>query len=332
MNRLIITILHLFYWLVFLLFSSMVSFRLIEGFTYLAQNLASFAYNLLWAMVQFYLFYFFVYRYIEKQKYVRYVVVSLLETLALSTIMYALYTLLFNQEFNLMLALPTMAGTFIIGHTGSLLKGFVAWFCDIQHKRETEKLLLQTKLDALHAQLNPHFLFNTLNNIDSLIASKPQKASEALLTLSNIMRYMLYEARSERVKLSDEIQHYKNIIDLQMLRLKEPSKVQFNTELDESDVEIAPLLFLPFIENAFNYALFDGEGTAVDIAIKTTNKTVVFECKNRINPAKVKTKSNTTGIGLSNLQKRLELTYPARHTLHIVNDNLYFSAQLSIQL
>ncbi|MBN1769232.1 MAG: histidine kinase [Prolixibacteraceae bacterium] len=332
MNKLIIIILHLFYWLVFLLFSSMVSFRLIEGFTYLAQNLASFAYNLLWAMIQFYLFYFFVYRYIEKQKYIRYFVVSVAETIALSTIMYVLYTLLFNQQFNLMLALPTMAGTFIIGHTGSLLKGFVAWFCDIQLKREAEKLLLQTKLDALHAQLNPHFLFNTLNNIDSLIASKPEKASEALLTLSNIMRYMLYEARSERVKLSDEIQHYKNIIELQMLRLNEPSKVQFNTELNKPEVEIAPLLFLPFIENAFNYALFDGEGTAIDIAIKTTNNTVVFECKNRINPTKVKARSNAAGIGLGNLKKRLGLTYPSRHKLQITNDNLYFSAQLSIQL
>lgn len=332
MNKLIIIILHLFYWLVFLLFSSMVSFRLTEGLSYISLNLGVFIYNLVWAMLQFYLFYFFVYRYIEKQKYIQYFVVSLFVAIVLSFILYAFFTWLFNLSFNLVFLLRTMAGTFIIGHTGSLLKGFVAWFCDIQHKRETGKLLLQTKLDALHAQLNPHFLFNTLNNIDSLIVSKPEKASEALLTLSNIMRYMLYEARSECVKLVDEIQHYKNIIDLQMMRLNEPSKVQFNTELKCFDIEIAPLLFLPFIENAFNYALFDGEGAAIDIAIKTTEKTVSFECKNRINLAKVQAKSNKAGIGLNNLRKRLELTYPSRHSLRIVNDNLYFSAQLSIQL
>jgi len=310
----------------------MVSFRLTEGLSYISLNLGVFIYNLVWAMVQFYLFYYFVYRYIEKQKYIQYIVVSLFVAIVLSSFLYVFFTRLFNQSFNIVFLLRTMAGTFIIGHTGSLLKGFVAWFCDIQNKRETEKLLLQTKLDALHAQLNPHFLFNTLNNIDSLINSKPEKASKALLTLSNIMRFMLYDARSERVMLADEIQHYKSIIDLQILRLKEPSKVQFNIEHVGTEVEIAPLLFLPFIENAFNYALFDGEGTAIDIAIKTTGKNVIFECKNRVNPAKVKAKSNNAGIGLSNLRKRLELTYPSRHKLQIVNDNLYFSAQLSIQL
>jgi two-component system, LytTR family, sensor kinase len=89
-----------------------------------------------------------------------------------------------------------------------------------------EKMLLRTELDALNAQLNPHFLFNTLNNIDSLIRLNPEKASESLITLSEIMRYMLYEAKKPKVSLRSEVAHYQNIIKLQKLRLKDPSKVE----------------------------------------------------------------------------------------------------------
>jgi two-component system, LytTR family, sensor kinase len=256
MNKIIKIILHLFYWTVFCVFAGAVSFRLAYGFEFIAKNIPAFLYNLGWAVIQFYAFYFIFYRLIEKQRYVNYFIWSIVVSVSVSLALTLLFFFLFNihPTYRLIEFIPQMVGTFIIAQTGSLLKGFIRWFEDIQRKQEMEKMVLQNELDALNAQLNPHFLFNTLNNIDSLIRSNPEKASESLVTLSEIMRYMLYDARKPNVNLRSEIAHYKNIIKLQSLRLKDPSRVKFEIEV-EDEVKVAPLIFLPFIENAFKYAV-----------------------------------------------------------------------------
>ena len=332
MNRIIKLILHLFYWMVFCLFSGVVSFKLAYGFGFIAQNLAAFAFNAGWAMVQFYMFYFIFYRYIERQKYVAYALWSV----GISAVVSLFFTFAFYQIFELhpsnrlMDYLPQLAGTFIIGQTGSLLKGFVAWFDGIQHKQEFEKMLLQNELDALNAQLNPHFLFNTLNNIDSLIHSNTGKASEALITLSEIMRYMLYDARKPQVPLKSEIVHYSKIINLQLLRLKDTTKVRFVTDV-RADVELAPLLFLPFIENAFKYAILDAAHSGIDIELKTEGTQVVFKCGNSYQKNNSTVQNKTGSIGLANLRRRLGLLYPRRYRLDINEENAYFSVQLTLE-
>lgn len=332
MNRIIKLILHLFYWMVFCLFSGVVSFKLAYGFGFIAQNLAAFVFNVGWAMVQFYMFYFIFYRYIERQKYVVYALWSV----GISAAVSLFFTFAFYHFFELhpsnrlMDYLPQLAGTFIIGQTGSLLKGFVAWFDGIQHKQEFEKMLLQNELDALNAQLNPHFLFNTLNNIDSLIHSNTGKASEALITLSEIMRYMLYDARKPQVPLKSEIVHYSKIINLQLLRLKDTTKVRFVTDV-RADVELAPLLFLPFIENAFKYAILDAAHSGIDIELKTERTQVVFKCGNSYQKNNSTVHDKTDGVGLANIRRRLELLYPRRYRLDINEENAYFSVQLTLE-
>jgi two-component system, LytTR family, sensor kinase len=334
MNQIIKVILHLFYWMVFCLFAGAVSFRLAYGFDFIAQNIPAFLYNLAWAAIQFYTFYFFFYRLIEKQRYISYFIWSVAVSVCLSFAMTLLFYSVFKMHpaYTIMEFLPQMAGTFIIGQTGSLLKGFIRWFEDIQRKQEVEKMLLRNELDMLNAQLNPHFLFNTLNNIDSLIRSNPDKASESLITLSEIMRYMVYEARKPKATLNAEIAHYQNIIKLQRLRLKDPSKVQFNIETENGTTEVAPLLFLPFIENAFKFAVFDTPGSIIDIHIKTGENRVNFSCSNSYRKNGETVKNKTGGIGLSNLKRRLELLYPKRYSLAIHDENSYFSVQLTIEL
>lgn len=332
MNRIIKLILHLFYWMVFCLFGGAVSFHLTEGLDFLVQNIVPFIYNLGWAMVQFYAFYFIFYRFIEKQRYVFYFTLSVLVSIAIGFVLVALYPVFFNVDMHFVVKqyLPSIAGSFIIAQTGSLLRGFIRWFDDIQRKQELEKLLLQTELDALNAQLNPHFLFNTLNNIDSLIHSNTSKASEALITLSEIMRYMLYDAKKPQVSLKQEIAHYSNIVNLQMLRLKDASKVRFATDA-KADVAVAPLLFLPFIENAFKYAVLDTAQSGIDIELKMVGEKVVFKCRNSYQKHNSTVQGKTGGIGLANLRRRLELLYPQRYSLEIDEENAYFSVQLTIE-
>ena len=332
MNGIIKIILHLFYWMVFCLFSGMVSFRLAYGFEFIAQNLAAFLFNLGWAAMQFYAFYFFFYRFIERQKYTVYIVWSVLFSVMLSFGLTLVFYRLFGRHTPLLAIdlLPQMAGTFIIGQTGSLLKGFVGWFDDIQHRQERMKMLLQTELDALNAQLNPHFLFNTLNNIDSLIRSNPDKASESLITLSEIMRYMLYDARKPMVPLSGEVAHYRNIARLQMLRMKDPSKVQFREAIGR-DAEIAPLLFLPFVENAFKHAVLDDSDARIEFGLSSDGDKIEFTSRNPYLKNDRTMEGKTGGIGLANLKRRLELLYPGKYHLYIVEENAYFSVQLTLE-
>lgn len=321
MNQIIKIILHLFYWMVFCLFGGAVSFQLTEGLDFIWENIIPFIYNLGWAMVQFYIFYFFFYRLIEKQRYIFYFILSVLVSIAIGFILVSLYPVFFNVDLNFVIKqyLPSIAGSFIIAQTGSLLRGFIRWFEDIQRKQEMEKMLLQTELDALNAQLNPHFLFNTLNNIDSLIHSNADKASESLITLSEIMRYMLYDARKPNVNLRGEIAHYKNIIKLQSLRLKDPSKVHFDIKIENETIEIAPLLFLPFIENAFKYAVLDAPDAKIEIGLRSDGKEIEFRSSNSYYKNDQTMGSKTGGIGLANLKRRLELLYPGKHSL-IIND------------
>jgi two-component system LytT family sensor kinase len=334
MNLIIKIMLHLFYWIVFCLFAGLVSFRLAYGFGFIAQNVLAFLYNLVWAGIQFYAFYFFFYRLIEKQQYVNYFIWSVIVSVSLSVAMSLLFYTLMKISFGytLMEFLPQIVGTFIIGQTGSLLKGFISWFEDTQNKQKIEKLLLQNELDILNAQLNPHFLFNTLNNIDSLIHSNPGKASELLIILSAIMRYMLYEAKKTKVALKGEIIHYQNIIRLQLLRLEDPSRVQFKVYVEDESVRVAPLLFLPFLENAFKYVTFDSPGSAIEIELKSARDKIEFSCTNSYKQNDKIAKQKTGGIGLSNLKRRLGLLYPAKHTLEIHDENSYFSAKLTVEL
>jgi len=334
MNKIIKIILHLFYWTVFCVFAGAVSFRLTDGFEFIAKNLPAFLYNLGWAIIQFYAFYFIFYRLIEKQRYINYFIWSVVVSVSVSLVLTLLFFFLFNihSTYRLIEFVPQMVGTFIIAQTGSLLKGFIRWFEDIQRKQEMEKMVLQNELDALNAQLNPHFLFNTLNNIDSLIRSNPDKASESLVTLSEIMRYMLYDARKPMVLLQNEITHYRNIIKLQSLRLKHPERIQFDVNIQNENVEIAPLLFLPFIENTFKFASFEGEGTAIGMTLKSIENRIEFSCRNYFRIDDPTLKSKTGGIGLSNLKRRLDLLYKGKYNLSITDENSCFVAQLTIEL
>ena len=146
-----------------------------------------------------------------------------------------------------------------------------------------------------------------------------------------IMRYMLYDARKPNVNLRGEIAHYQNIIKLQSLRLKDPSKVKFEIEV-ENEVNVAPLLFLPFIENAFKYAVLDAPDAKIEIGLRSDGKKIEFRSSNPYYKNDQTMVSKTGGIGLANLKRRMELLYTGKYKLEINDRNSYFSVQLTIEL
>jgi hypothetical protein len=333
MNRIIKVILHLFYWMVFSLFSALVSFRLAQGTDFLLGNLGVFLFNALWAVIQFYLFYFLFYRFIEQQKYIRYFAYSVAVSIGLSLVLFFVFGLLFgfSEVREMGSIIPPMVGTFIIGQTGSLLRGFIGWFDALQRKQEMEKMLIRNELDVLNAQLNPHFLFNTLNNIDSLIFRQPQKASESLITLSEIMRYMLYDAREPQVLILREVEHYQRIIRLQSLRFGSPEAIRFDKPDIFPEIQVAPLLFLPFIENAFKYAVKSDGLPMIEFRLTISDGEICWTGRNQFQAEANDQTARRGGIGLSNLKRRLELLYPERYSLETRINGSEFFAELKLK-
>ena len=198
------------------------------------------------------------------------------------------------------------------------------------NQKEREKL--STELKFLKSQINPHFLFNTLNNIYCLTVIKSDDASKKLLDLSSLLRYMLYDTNEEFVSLKKEIEHLKNYISLSLLKDSKGMNVSFDFDESQPNLRIAPLLFIPFVENAFKHSKIDDlENGTIVISLKTFESMVEYEVKNSI-PDIAFEKDKIGGIGIANTTKRLELIYPQRHSLNISSDDNIYSVNLKIDL
>lgn len=206
---------------------------------------------------------------------------------------------------------------------GSFFGVIINWFTTMNQKAELDRQKLAVELDLLKSKLNPHFLFNTLNNIDSLIHQNPAEASAALIRLSDMMRYLTYETSSEVVDLKREIEYIRNFIELHRMRIKTPEDIRFDVQGDDN-VMISPALFVPLLENAFKYASFRTNKPCVDIKLSSFDGIVIFEISNFYETVVNGTKDSHSGYGILNLRKRLDLAYPNQHELIIdAGDNLY---------
>jgi two-component system, LytTR family, sensor kinase len=204
------------------------------------------------------------------------------------------------------------------------------WFVKDRRTRILEKEKLQAELTLLRYQLNPHFLFNTINDIYYLALIKSDKTADAILKVSDLLRYVLND-KEDQVPLDKEINHLKEFIRLQQFRFPDQFMcVKMDFAEDTHHYQIAPLLLLTFVENAFKHGEPGTQEDPVQIRLSVTDKKLVYEVSNKINGTT--TKDATTGIGLNNLRKRLSLLYPTRHQLLLREENNYFTAHLQIEL
>lgn len=201
--------------------------------------------------------------------------------------------------------------------------------------RELNIRHIQSENALLKGQLNPHFLYNTLNNIDALIAYDADKASETVLRLSSLLRYMTYQSNKKQVLLKDELNHLHEYISLQQLRLENPQAVLFNTNIQDEAQKIAPMLLMPFIENIFKHATDKIHDGVIKIRIETIENQLILHTENRID--KIETEHNNLknregGVGLKVVKRRLELLYPHRHQLQIHRTDCLFCTILTLNL
>lgn len=202
------------------------------------------------------------------------------------------------------------------------------------YKAEKERALVasekvNSELSFLKAQLNPHFLFNTLNSIYSLANKKSEDTTVAIVTLSELMRYMIYETNQEYISLTKEIEYIKNYISLHLLRLKDSSGVRVNVHGD-LNYKIEPLLLISFIENAFKYGTSYKGDTNIRIVINVNDDKLHLYVYNAC--FITKTNDKNSGIGLENIKNRLNLLYPKLHRLDIKNEKKSFEVNLTLKL
>jgi two-component system LytT family sensor kinase len=197
-------------------------------------------------------------------------------------------------------------------------------------QKELEKEKLNSELAFLKNQVSPHFFFNTLNNIYSLISINAEDSQKAVLRLSKLMRYLLYDSEHGNTKLSNEIDFMNNYIDLMKLRMS--SKISLAVVFPEKydDINIPPLIFIPFIENAFKHGISHREKSFIDISMTTEKDSILFRCANSVIKAREENESAHSGIGLENVTKRLNLLFPGKHKLKIKRSESEYEVELLI--
>jgi len=199
-------------------------------------------------------------------------------------------------------------------------------------QKELEKEKLNSELAFLKNQISPHFFFNTLNNIYSLTTSNPEDSRTAILKLSKMMRYLLYDSEDGDTRLSNEIELMINYIGLMKLRLEENYNLKVKFPDEYEDFRIPPLLFIPFIENAFKHGVNFHEDSFIDIFMTAFDNTITFRSFNSISRSAAETGLESSGIGLNNVRKRLDLLFPGKHDLQFNRTESTFEVLLKIQV
>jgi two-component system, LytTR family, sensor histidine kinase AlgZ len=332
---------HLLFWCIYL------SFNIYQASFFSQQRGYDWSKGLMFTGVQFaftflvaYLNYFlFLPRFLKHKKFWRY----LLEFIVPFAVLVALRVYLqrymvtdspraeffYSHMYILQVAAITLFITVFVG----MLRFAVDWFELEARKREIENEKLYAELNFLRAQINPHFLFNTLNNLYYLAYSKSDNTTEVISRLSQMMRYMIYESNHEKVLLSKEIEYMQNYISLEQLRLNNEVPIDFKIEGETENIWIAPLILITFLENAFKHGVNGKASEAwVNILVRLQGKHLTYRVENSKLPAARDTKEGKSGIGLQNVKRRLELSYPGQYTLKADEIADRYSVQLDITL
>ena len=248
---------------------------------------------------------------------------------------------------------PGVPGTVISLGVALLVSSLMALFRYHTRSQEAQQQMVLEKVSAelamLKLQVSPHFLFNTLNNIRWLARQKSDQTEAAVVTLAQLLRYMIYQAQQDSVPLHKEVQHLRDYIDLQKMRLTSLHTVSFRCTGDIDAHQIEPLLFIPFVENAFKYGIHSQQPGHIQIDLTVTDDTLMFSTENptfdapagepnstantdHASPGRSNPGGATSGIGIANVKKRLSLHYPERHKLSLLNDQNRFRVVLTLHL
>jgi two-component system, LytTR family, sensor kinase len=227
--------------------------------------------------------------------------------------------------------LTKAASDYALPGIASAIYIFKRWYFEEQKNKKMAEEKTTAELNFLKAQIHPHFLFNTLNNLYTLTLLKSEKAPEIVLKLSELLDYMIYKSNNEFVPLASELEIVKGYIDLEKMRYSKRLDLSYEVKGEADKYQIAPLLLLPFIENCFKHgASKDRINPVVNIEININSLSLILKAVNSISAKNKQEKPEKEGIGLSNVKRRLDLIYPGKYKLDIKSNNKLFEVELKI--
>jgi two-component system, LytTR family, sensor kinase len=289
----------------------------------------------------YFIFYYIIPLYLERNKVYKLILLLLLGFAAaiiayrfvLGYIYFAIYPPKVPYNFfDARGLLLTAFDCFITSAAACTIKFIRLHYASVEFEQQLIREKLESELNFLRAQTNPHFLFNTLNNLYVLAWKKSDKTAAAIMMLSKIMRFVLYECRVPRIAVSQETQIIHDYIELEKLRYNDRLHVTYEVEIDNPETSIAPLMLLPFVENSFKHGANSTTGDVrIIIRLLLQNRKLYFEVRNTVDPDPAPS-GNSNGIGLKNVVRQLDLLYSGQHHLNIQKENEQFRVVLEIDL
>lgn len=329
---------HFSFWLLTYIFLYIIDGR--EDIPYMYKHMEKLVAIVFYIFMSYVNIYFLIPKFLQNKKPLVYLLSLIGLAILLAPIFNSTYLLIyrnFMQEIRFRLEFrDTSFHIFlIVGLASMLFKVTKDWLVHQQERKELENQKIQSELKFLKSQIDPHFFFNTLNNLYALTLKKSDLAPEIVLRLSEMMRYMLYECNEVKVPLEKEIKYLKNYLELEKLRQGNNFNIQFDIDGESGDKLIAPLVFIPFLENSFKHGVNNQiKSGFVNIDMELSNDRVKMEIENsKVTTIESQhTSKKSGGIGLTNVKRRLKLIYPNKHKIDIINKANSFKVLLDIQL
>ena len=343
MKRSFVILLHVGFWLCyFVLIMVMLGFYF-KGEEQMESRIENafqviFFFTIIPSVISFYSFYFLLFpKYLQQRKFVLTIVYGILISMGAAIIGYVnLYNTygadcLGEEEEDALIGVILFMSfvALVTGIVAMVIRGFITWFEEVKLREALKQKNHEMEMALVKSQLDPHFLFNTINNIDVLILKNANEASSYLNKLSDIMRFMLFETKTDKILLSKEIEYIEKYIGLQKIRTSNSNYINFQITGSPENKTIAPMVFIPFIENAFKHTTNKKLENAITIDILIEKEKIKMVCENKFDPNR-RLQQKNNGLGNELIQKRLNLIYPEKHTLEVVRQNDLYSVQLTI--
>lgn len=294
---------------------------------------------LIFGIIVYFNLFYLIPNYLTQKKFLTYCALLILSVIIITPLESLILYLKFHDRAELQSVLLSNLNwafmpNFFVASGSTIFKIITEWLRHLRNRKELETQTMQSELKFLKSQINPHFLFNTLNNLYALTLKKSDKAPEIVIKLSEMMRYMLYECNERNVLLSKEVNYIKNYLDLESLRQSKNVKIHLDVKGNISDQRIAPLMFIPFLENSFKHGLNHqiSEGFVNILLNVDQNEVHLFieNSKSESMPKSIHKRSG--GIGLVNVRRRLNILYPNQYELKIDDNPNSYAVNLKIEL
>lgn len=345
MKKSVVALLHIGFWMCYMLLAIVILASIFGNDPHpdekRMENVAGIImfFGIVPSAISFYLFYFFIFpKFLKKNRILPSIIYGVLICLGAGMVGFALLTAYTSESKCTIDPTSTAIGvtvfisfvSMISGIIALVIQGFITWLDEIKLKEALKQKTIETELALVKSQLDPHFLFNTINNIDVLILKDAEIASNYLNKLSDILRFMLYETKSDSIPLAKELEYIEKYVELQKIRTNNTHYVHYMVSGKADNKTIAPMVFIPFIENAFKHTNNKKVENAITISILIKSETIEFVCENKFS-LNNNIKEEESGLGNELISKRLELIYPEKHTLKVTTQNNLYSVHLTIK-